>query len=219
MRGKDGIADSKFIYYFLTQNHIADLLHAVAEDSTSTYPAIRPEEIVGLELDLPPVTEQPAIAHILGTLDDKIELNRRMNQTLEEMARALFKSWFVDFDPVRAKAALKQHPLRNHAHADAEPKGIGTAPAAQWTVERAHAYLDAMDPQIVDFFPHRLVPSGLGRFQKGGRSRPWENSPRIPSMIIQKPQRPNPSGRSSYASPASTIRHGSSGIRFLIAKL
>ena len=51
----------------------------------------------------PPVPEQRAIAHILGTLDDKIELNRRMNETLEEMARALFQSWFVDFDPVRAK--------------------------------------------------------------------------------------------------------------------
>ena len=49
------------------------------------------------------------IAHVLGTLDDKIELNRRMNETLEEMARALFKSWFVDFDPVHARAALKQH--------------------------------------------------------------------------------------------------------------
>ena len=49
------------------------------------------------------VDEQRAIAHILGTLDDKIELNRRMNETLEAMARALFKSWFVDFEPVRAK--------------------------------------------------------------------------------------------------------------------
>ena len=52
------------------------------------------------------IGEQRAIAHVLGTLDDKIELNRRMNQTLEEMARALFKSWFVDFDPVHAKATL-----------------------------------------------------------------------------------------------------------------
>jgi type I restriction enzyme S subunit len=52
----------------------------------------------------PPLTEQRAIAHILGTLDDKIELNRWMSETLEAMARALFKSWFVDFDPVRAKA-------------------------------------------------------------------------------------------------------------------
>ena len=56
-----------------------------------------------IEIPLPPLFEQRAIAHILGTLDDKIELNRRMNETLEEMARALFKSWFVDFDPVRAK--------------------------------------------------------------------------------------------------------------------
>jgi type I restriction enzyme S subunit len=55
-------------------------------------------------ITLPPLHEQRAIAHILGTLDDKIELNRRMNETLEAMARALFKSWFVDFDPVRAKA-------------------------------------------------------------------------------------------------------------------
>ena len=55
------------------------------------------------QIPLPTLSEQRAIAHILGTLDDKIELNRRMNETLEEMARALFKSWFVDFDPVRAK--------------------------------------------------------------------------------------------------------------------
>ena len=54
-------------------------------------------------IPLPPLPEQRAIAHILGTLDDKIELNRKMNETLESIARALFKSWFVDFDPVRAK--------------------------------------------------------------------------------------------------------------------
>ena len=53
---------------------------------------------------VPPLPEQRAIAHILGTLDDKIELNRRMNETLEAMARALFKDWFVDFGPTRAKA-------------------------------------------------------------------------------------------------------------------
>jgi type I restriction enzyme S subunit len=57
-----------------------------------------------VEIPLPPLPEQRAIAHILGTLDDKIELNRRMSETLEAMARALFRSWFVDFDPVRAKA-------------------------------------------------------------------------------------------------------------------
>ena len=54
-------------------------------------------------MNIPEEPEQRAIAHILGTLDDKIELNRRMNQTLEEMARAVFKDWFVDFGPTRAK--------------------------------------------------------------------------------------------------------------------
>ena len=56
-----------------------------------------------IEIPIPPIQEQRDIAHILGTLDDKIELNRRMNETLEAMAQSLFKSWFVDFDPVRAK--------------------------------------------------------------------------------------------------------------------
>jgi type I restriction enzyme, S subunit len=62
------------------------------------------DELRAVEVLLPPEAEQRAIAHILGTLDDKIELNRRMSETLEATARALFKSWFVDFDPVRAKA-------------------------------------------------------------------------------------------------------------------
>ena len=56
-----------------------------------------------LEIPLPPLSEQRAIAHVLGTLDDKIELNRRMNRTLEEMARAIFQDWFVDFGPTKAK--------------------------------------------------------------------------------------------------------------------
>jgi type I restriction enzyme S subunit len=62
------------------------------------------DELKALDVRLPPESEQRAIAHILGTLDDKIELNRRMNETLEQVAQAFFKSWFVNFDPVRAKS-------------------------------------------------------------------------------------------------------------------
>ena len=65
-------------------------------------------------LPIPPLSEQRAIAHVLGTLDEKIELNRRMNETLEAMARALFKSWFMDFDPVRAKMAGHDPGLPKH---------------------------------------------------------------------------------------------------------
>jgi len=75
-----------------------------ARASGTTVLGIKQTELRKVLLSLPPFGEQRAIAHILGTLDDKIELNRRMNETLEAMARALFKSWFVDFDPVRAKA-------------------------------------------------------------------------------------------------------------------
>jgi type I restriction enzyme S subunit len=74
----------------------------------------------GLSVTLPPIDTQRAIAHILGTLDNKIELNRRMSETLEGMARALFKSWFVDFEPVRAKAEGRD-PLLAKSLADLFP--------------------------------------------------------------------------------------------------
>ncbi|MDP2955402.1 MAG: restriction endonuclease subunit S [Longimicrobiales bacterium] len=70
----------------------------------AVFDSLKCADVPNFKLRIPPPEEQRAIAHILGTLDDKIELNRRMNETLETMARALFKSWFVDFDPVRAKA-------------------------------------------------------------------------------------------------------------------
>lgn len=73
--------------------------------SGSAQPILNKSAFGRLPISLPSPAEQCAIAHILGTLDDKIELNRRMNETLEAMARAIFQSWFVDFDPVRAKAS------------------------------------------------------------------------------------------------------------------
>src|SRR5690606_18910488 len=79
-----------------------------ARASGSTVTGIKQSELRKVNLSLPPLTEQRAIAHILGTLDDKIELNRRRNQTLEAMARALFKDWFIDFGPVRAKMERRE---------------------------------------------------------------------------------------------------------------
>ena len=73
---------------------------------------------IASDVPLPPLSDQEAITEILGALDAKIESNRRMNETLESLARAIFKSWFVDFDPVRAK--MDGHP----------PPGLSTAVAA-----------------------------------------------------------------------------------------
>ena len=115
IRGKAGVAHTDFLYWFLAQRHVVERLHTIAEHSVSAYPSIRPDDIARLELRLPPLPEQRRIAHVLGTLDAKIALNRRLNATLEDMARALFKSWFVDFDPVHAKAALKRHARSHHS--------------------------------------------------------------------------------------------------------
>ena len=90
-------ANTRYLMYALSELDVSGYL------TGSTMPKLTQGNMNRISLLTPPISEQRAIAHILGTLDDKIELNRRMNETLEEMARALFKSWFVDFDPVRAK--------------------------------------------------------------------------------------------------------------------
>lgn len=94
----------RFVYYFFKS--IASTIATM--DVGSANPTLNRNHVHPIKILWPPLDEQKAIAHILGTLDDKIELNREMNQTLEAMARAIFKSWFVDFDPVRAKMEGRQ---------------------------------------------------------------------------------------------------------------
>ena len=95
---KDGFSPD-FYFYWLSDNVPELERHA----SGSTFNEISGTAVKQINVPVPPFSEQHAIAHVLGTLDDRIELNLRMNETLEAIARALFKSWFVDFDPVRAK--------------------------------------------------------------------------------------------------------------------
>ncbi|MFP7756214.1 restriction endonuclease subunit S [Thermodesulfobacteriota bacterium B35] len=106
IRGRQGIAETNFVYYAL--RHAVSQMQQVAHGGV--FNTITRDTFKIIKTKLPPLPEQRAIACILGALDDKIELNRRMNETLEAMARAIFKSWFVDFDPVRAKAEGRQPP-------------------------------------------------------------------------------------------------------------
>lgn len=99
--------DSRFLLYSIQSDAVQHEIR-VNEGTGSTVSNLRIPLLKALPISAPPLPEQKAIARILGTLDDKIELNRRMNATLEAMARALFQSWFVDFDPVHAKAAGRQ---------------------------------------------------------------------------------------------------------------
>jgi type I restriction enzyme, S subunit len=105
-RPNSAIADSLFLYYFFSSSlgkySLGTILRQMAVSG------ITGTDLVRLQIPVPPLTEQRAIAHILGTFDDKIELNRRMNETLEALARVIFKAWFVDFDPVRAKMEGRQ---------------------------------------------------------------------------------------------------------------
>ena len=130
----NGNADTRFLMYALAGLDISGYL------TGSTMPKLTQGTMNRIALLTPPLPEQRAIAHVLGTLDDKIELNRRMNETLEEMARALFKSWFADFDPVRAKM-----------------KG-------RW---RHGESLPGLPADLYDLFPNSLIPSELGDIPEG----------------------------------------------------
>ena len=98
LSANNNIVDSGYLYRFLTQDLITNYLQAIGETSTSTYPSIKPSDIANLNIDLPPLEEQKSIANILSTLDEKIEVNNQINKKLEEMAQAIFKRWFVDFE-------------------------------------------------------------------------------------------------------------------------
>jgi type I restriction enzyme S subunit len=124
----------RFKYYLLKS---LGLEHMNAD---SAVPGLNREAAHARKVRIPPLSDQRAIAHILGTLDDKIELNRRMSETLETMARALFKSWFVDFDPVRAKME------------------------GRW--QRGQS-LPGLPDHLYDLFPDRLVDSELGEIPEG----------------------------------------------------
>ncbi|MCY4523021.1 MAG: restriction endonuclease subunit S [Caldilineaceae bacterium] len=136
LRAKPEIDDT-YLFYVLKTREVQQQFHAYANGVTRF--GLRKADIGLVELPLPPLEEQRAIARVLGTLDDKIELNRRMSETLEEMARALFKSWFVDFDPVRAKVEGQLSGLPPDLDAlfpeSFEASELGEKPAG-WEVQR-----------------------------------------------------------------------------------
>ena len=140
----------KYFYYlvkYIGLNHL--------KDGTSN-PSLSRDTFNALLLPFPPTSVQKAIAHILGTLDDKIELNRRMNETLEAMARAIFKSWFVDFDPVRAKAEGRNpglpKPIADLFPDSFEDSELGEIPR-RWEVRSL--------PEVFEINPTRSLSKGV----------------------------------------------------------
>ena len=145
MRPKDDSLHAPFIRYLLEGPDFQEQAGMVGVGSVIRH--FGPMHLKQMTVRVPPLPEQRAIAHILGTLDDKIELNRRMNETLEEMARALFKSWFVDFDPVRAKMECRL--------------------PGQQTGWRPGESLPGLPAEHYDLFPGSFVSSELGDIPEG----------------------------------------------------
>jgi type I restriction enzyme S subunit len=163
----------RFLYLYVRSG---DFMAQVASLQTgSAQPQLPIRDINRIELPLPPLPEQRAIAGVLGALDDKIEVNRKTARVLEGIARAVFTSWFVDFDPVR------RHP---HAVASSKAPAAPTAP----TLPRPLAAL----------FPTRLVDSVMGEVPEGWRASTLgevieiHDSKRIPLSSQQRAARPGP---------------------------
>lgn len=94
----DKIISPKYLYYFLTSDEIVSYLQMLAESRSGTFPQIRFEEVSLLDISLPPLNVQNEIVELVASLDDKIELNNKINQELENLAQTLFKQWFIDFE-------------------------------------------------------------------------------------------------------------------------
>jgi type I restriction enzyme S subunit len=132
------VAEPAYYFYLFESKIGRDLIESIVEQVSAA--GIRGTDLSRLCVPTPPLHEQKRIAGILGALDDKIELNRKMNDTLEQMAKALFKSWFIDFEPVRAKAAGRQPAGMDKATADLFPDSfedteLGKTPKGWKTVK------------------------------------------------------------------------------------
>jgi type I restriction enzyme S subunit len=160
LRGKPGLLDNTYLKFALQSSSLQEQLHGRSSGSTVT--GIKQSELRKLQLSFPGIQEQKRVANILRSLDDKIDLNRCINQTLEAMAHAIFKSWFVDFEPVKSKIAAKQEdrdPLR----------------AAMSTISgKSDSELDALSPEQLDtlaataaLFPDEMEESELAEVPKG----------------------------------------------------
>ncbi len=158
---------SEFVYYNLSTRK-DEIRHQAAGGSAQ--PILNKGDFSRLEITLPPLAEQKAIAAVLGALDDKIELNRRMNATLEAMARALFQSWFIDFDPVRQNMDRNQNQpspvLRPPSPSGRGAGGEGTAGLLDGRPPAA------LDPATAALFPDSFQDSEAGHIPKGWPIQP-----------------------------------------------
>ncbi len=158
-----GEADARFVEYLLRSHEYRTWIVGSATGTTVKHTS--PTRIECFRTLIPPLAEQRAIAHILGTLDDKIELNRRRNQTLESLARALFKDWFVDFGPVRAKMEGRDPYLPPDLW-NLFPDRLDDVKPARWETKRVSDYLSLAYGKSLP--AKTRLPGGVPVYGSGG---------------------------------------------------
>ncbi|MDA7742466.1 restriction endonuclease subunit S [Francisellaceae bacterium] len=164
IRGKEGVLDNGYLMYFLMSTRGQYELSSRA--SGTTVQGIKRSEFEKVKINLPPLPEQKAIANILGKLDDKIELNRQMNQTLEQMAQALFQSWFVDFDPVIDNALAAGNAIPEALVQKAQNRqallASGTAPTLPNEIKRQFPNQFVLNDTLNKWMPEGWEVKSLG---------------------------------------------------------
>lgn len=150
------VLDADFLYYLLTQAALVEALHAIAEQSTSAYPSIKPSDIEDLEIEIPDFATQKKIADVLGSMDRRITQNTGINNNLTEQARAIFQAWFIDYEPFGGAAPLDWHP--STLGQIAEMKTDSWSPAKNPDVVVEHYSIPAFDEQ---HYPVFEIASGI----------------------------------------------------------
>ena len=174
LNGKEGIIDNGFLYYFL-KNNISELKQ---KTHGAVFDTITRDTFEHIQISYPDLGTQKGIAKNLGSFDDKIQLNTQINQTLEQIAQALFKSWFVDFDPVRAKVqALSDGLSLEQAELAAMQAISGKTPEELTSLSQAEPDRYAELAETAKAFPCEMVEVDGVEVPKG-----WEVKP-LPEII------------------------------------
>ena len=191
------LAHPPYVYWYL--QHLYSLgemeKHQVQHTGVARFQFTR--FAASIEIPLPSFPEQQAIAHVVGTVDDKIELNRRMNATLESMARALFKSWFIDFDPVRAKVEGRDIDLPPHikeiaylcpdslvgSETGGRPKGWNNGSLHDVAVLNPESWSEKQHPEHMSYID--LANTKWG-YIRGMRALPWSDAPSRARRVLRR---------------------------------
>lgn len=158
IRTKKDVLNPDYLYYFLSSNKTQYILSSL--NIGSVQPSLKVPHLLHLELELPTLNKQCAIANILNKLDEKLELNTQINQTLEQIAQTIFKSWFIDFDPVHAKA-----------------NALASGQTAEQATQAAMAVISGKNTQEL----HRLQTANPEQYQQL-----WEIAEAFPSGFDEK---------------------------------